>query len=182
MLEGETTGLPRAYDGRTSDFRGGEALEERMNLLKTRRGPRPSWLLLLALPLLLTACSQVGGATLSFWDIVWSMVFFFFWFMAIWIFINIFSDIFRRDDLSGGAKAIWLLALIVLPFLGALIYMLMRPKVTAQDVQMLTRAEAGSKAVASVSTADELTKLKQLKDSGAISDEEYTALKAKILA
>ncbi len=93
-----------------------------------------SWLLLLALPLLLTACNQVGGATLTFWDVVWGMVFFFFWFMAIWIFINIFADIFRRDDMTGASKVIWLIALIFLPFLGALIYLLTRPKVTAQDV------------------------------------------------
>ncbi len=152
-----------------------------MDLLKARRSLRPAWLLLFALPLLLTACNQVGGATLTFWDVVWGMVFFFFWFMAIWIFINVFADIFRRDDLSGGAKAVWILVLIVLPFLGALIYMLMRPKVTAQDVQMLARAEVASKAVAGVSTADELTKLKQLKDAGAITDAEYASLKAKIV-
>jgi uncharacterized membrane protein len=153
-----------------------------MDLLRTRRGPRPAWLLLLALPLLLTACNQVGSATLTFWDVVWGMVFFFFWFMAIWIFINIFADIFRRDDMSGASKAIWLIALIFLPFLGALIYLIMRPKVTAQDVSMMAKAEVAQKAVAGVSTADELTKLKQLKDAGVISEAEYTNLKAKLIS
>ena len=153
-----------------------------MDLLKARRGPRPSWLLLLALPLLLTACNQVGGQSLTFWDVIWGMVFFFFWFMAIWIFINIFADIFRRDDMTGASKVIWLIALIFLPFLGALIYIIARPKVTAQDVRLMTQAEAANKAVAGVSTADELTKLQQLKDSGAITAAEFDTLKAKTLA
>jgi hypothetical protein len=133
-------------------------------------------------PLVLAACNQVGTQQLTFWDIVWSMVVFFFWFMLIWIFIAIFGDIFRRNDLSGGMKAIWIIALIILPFLGAIIYMVMRPKVTAQDVQMMTRAEAAQQAASSVSTADELTKLKQLKDAGAISDAEYATLKAKVMS
>ena len=138
--------------------------------------------LLLALPLLLGACAQVGTATFGFWDVIWSMVAFFFWFMLIWIFISIFGDIFRRNDLSGGMKAVWVLALVVLPFLGALIYMVSRPKVTAQDVQLMARAEAGNQAVASVSTADELTKLAQLKAAGTITDAEYEALKAKLVS
>lgn len=135
-----------------------------------------------ALPLLLAACNQVGTANLTFWDIVWSMVVFFFWFMLIWIFIAIFADIFRRNDLSGGAKAIWLIALVFLPFLGALIYMVMRPKMTAQDVQMATQAEAAQQAAASVSTADQLAKLQQLKDAGTISDAEFEELKKKVMA
>jgi Short C-terminal domain len=153
-----------------------------MDSLKAWKRPRPSWLLVAALPLLLTACNQVGGASLTFWDVVWGMVFFFFWFMAIWIFINVFADIFRRDDISGGSKAIWILFLIILPFLGALIYMVMRPKVTAQDVALMAKAEAGQKAVSQVSTADELTKLKQLKDAGVITDAQYEDLKAKLIA
>ena len=63
------------------------------------------------------------------------MVAFFFWVMAIWIFISIFGDIFRRDDLTGLAKAGWILLIFILPFLGCLIYIIARPKVTAQDVQ-----------------------------------------------
>ena len=115
-------------------------------------------------------------------DFLISMVAFFFWFMAIWIFISIFGDIFRRNDLSGGAKAGWILLIFILPFLGALIYIVMRPKVTAQDVQLMVQAEAANKAVAGVSTADELAKLQQLKDSGAITAAEFDTLKAKALA
>lgn len=132
-------------------------------------------------PLLFAACNQVGTGTLTFWDVVWSMVIFFFWFMFIWIFIQIFADIFRRDDLSGAWKVIWLIVLVVLPFLGALFYMLLRPKATAQDVRMMAQADAAVRAASGVSTADELTKLAQLRDSGAISVPEYEKLKAKLV-
>ena len=115
-------------------------------------------------------------------DVLVSMVAFFFWVMAIWIFIAIFGDIFRRNDLSGGAKAGWVLLLFVLPLFGALIYMVARPKVTAQDVQLMAQADAANKAVAGVSTADEIAKAQQLKDAGAITPAEFEALKAKALA
>jgi uncharacterized membrane protein len=133
------------------------------------------------LGLLVAACSSVGTASITFWDVVWSMVIFFFWFMLIWIFIAIFADIFRRNDLSGGWKAIWILLLVFLPFFGALIYIISRPKVTPQDVTMMAQSEAATAAAASVSTADELAKLAQLKDSGAITVPEYEALKAKLI-
>ncbi len=55
-------------------------------------------------------------------DALWAMLVFFFWFMAIWIFITIFADIFRRNDISGVAKAGWILLIFIVPFLGALIY------------------------------------------------------------
>jgi uncharacterized membrane protein len=66
-------------------------------------------------------------------DWLWAMLAFFFWFMAIWIFIQIFADIFRRRDLSGAGKAGWILVLFVLPLLGALIYLIARPMMPEQD-------------------------------------------------
>ena len=143
--------------------------------------PRPVLPALLALPILLAACSEVGGPALTFWDVVWSFVVFFFWFMFIWIFIALFGDIFRRNDLSGGAKAGWVFLLVILPFLGALIYMIARPKVTAQDVEDLTRMEAASKAAAAVSPADQIAKLSELRAAGAITEAEFESLKAKAI-
>jgi hypothetical protein len=133
-------------------------------------------------PFLFAACNQVGSPTLTFWDVMWGMVAFFFWFMFIWIWITCIGDIFRRNDMSGGSKAIWIVVIIFLPLLGCLIYMIMRPKVTAQDVQMMAQSEAAMKAAGGVSTADELAKLTQLRDSGALTIPEYEALKAKLLA
>ena len=118
----------------------------------------------------------------TFGSVLWAMIVFFFWFMLIWMFIGVFADIFRRNDLSGWGKAGWLLLIFIIPLLGILIYIFTRPKVTAGDVKMMAQVEAQSKAVAGVSTADELTKLQQLKDAGAISQAEYDSLKAKTLA
>jgi hypothetical protein len=69
----------------------------------------------------------------SFGSVIWTMVVFFFWTMAIWLFISMFADIFRRRDLTGAAKAGWTLLLFVLPFVGALIYLASRPAMTEQD-------------------------------------------------
>jgi hypothetical protein len=160
-------------------------LEGSMNLVSVRAalGRRTLPLAILAVvPFLFAACNQVGTASLTFWDIMWSMVVFFFWMMAIFIFISLFADIFRRNDLSGGWKVIWILVLFWIPFFGALIYIISRPKMTAQDLEMATQATAAQKAAAGVSVADQLEKLTQLRDSGAISVPEYEQLKAKLLA
>jgi uncharacterized membrane protein len=144
---------------------------------------RPVVPVLALLMLALSACNQVGTSpgSLGFWDVIWTMIAFFFWFMLIWIFISIFADIFRRNDLTGGWKAIWIIALVFLPFLGALIYIISRPKVTAQDVQLMTQAEAAQKAAMAVSPADQIAKLEQLKASGAITQPEYDELKKKAI-
>ena len=152
-----------------------------MRTLRDMMG-RPVVPALATLALLLAACNEIGQpGQIGFWDVIASMIAFFFWFMFIWIFIAIFSDIFRRNDLTGGWKAIWLILLVFLPFLGALIYMIARPKVTAQDVELMTQAEAAAKAAAAVSPADQIAKLQQLKASGAITEPEYEALKAKAI-
>ena len=119
---------------------------------------------------------------MTFNDIFASMIVFFFWFMAIWIFITVFADIFRRNDLTGLAKAGWIVLIFIIPFIGAMIYIIGRPKVTAQDVKYMARADAASKAAASVSPADELAKLQRLKDAGTITDAEFETLKQKALA
>jgi hypothetical protein len=158
--------------------------EDGMTVLANLRRsmPRPFVPLLAVAALLVAGCAQVGTNSYTFWDGVYSLIVFFFLFTFLMIFISLFGDIFRRNDLSGGAKAGWVLLLVILPFLGCLIYMIVRPKVTQQDVQMMAQAEAANRAVASVSTADELTKLQQLKDSGAITEAQYQDLKAKTLA
>jgi predicted membrane channel-forming protein YqfA (hemolysin III family) len=61
-------------------------------------------------------------------DVIWTMVAIMFWITAIWIFIMVFADIFRRDDIGGGAKAAWLILIFVVPFFGALIYLIARPR------------------------------------------------------
>ena len=114
-------------------------------------------------------------------DALWAMLVFFFWFMAIWIFITIFADIFRRNDLSGGAKAGWILLIFIVPFIGALIYMIARPKMTEQDKQMIEQAQEAQRRIEGYSAADEIAKLATLRDSGKITAEEYEDMKKKAM-
>ena len=117
----------------------------------------------------------------SFGDVLWTLVVFFFWMMAIWIFIAIFGDIFRRRDLSGWAKAGWIFLLFVLPFLGALIYTIARPRMTEQDREDIMRAQEMQRRVEGYSSAEEIEKLARLRDAGEISAEEYESLKRRAL-
>jgi predicted membrane channel-forming protein YqfA (hemolysin III family) len=117
----------------------------------------------------------------SFGDVLWSIIVFFFWVMFIWMFIAVFSDIFRRDDLGGWGKAGWVFLIFVLPFLGILIYMIARPKMTEQDRRMLAEVEEQQRRLRGYSPAEEIAKLAKLRDSGQLSAEEYERLKAKAM-
>jgi hypothetical protein len=112
-------------------------------------------------------------------NVLWTMLVLFFWVMAIWIFIAIFADIFRRNDLSGWAKAGWIFLIFIVPFLGALIYVIARPKMTAQDKEMIEQAQEAQRRVEGYSPADEIAKLAALRDKGEISADEYNDLKRK---
>ncbi len=115
----------------------------------------------------------------SFGNVLWTMVVLFFWVMAIWIFIAIFADIFRRNDLSGWGKAGWIFLIFIVPFLGALIYVIARPKMTEQDKQIIEQAQEAQRRIEGYSAADEIAKLAALRDKGEISADEYNDLKRK---
>jgi ABC-type multidrug transport system fused ATPase/permease subunit len=117
----------------------------------------------------------------------WSILFFFGWVMWLFLLFRIFADIFRSDDLGGFAKALWLIFVILVPFLGVFVYVIARGgSMTRRDVQ---RTEAQQQqfdsyvrdAAGSVSTADELDKLAQLRVQGVLTDEEFAAQKARVL-
>ncbi len=119
-------------------------------------------------------------------DIFWVLVWFYLMFIWIWLMISILSDIFRRQ-MSGGLKAIWVLVLIAFPILGALAYLI----ANGSDMQvragkaMAAAEEAQAdyiRSVAGSSTADELRKLAELRDSGVLTADEFAAQKAKLLA
>jgi hypothetical protein len=128
------------------------------------------------------------AADYPFLNILWSMIIFFLWVAWIWILILILSDVFRRRDLSGCGKAAWTVFVIVLPFLGVLIYLIAESdgmaERRAQDEQgQRAQMDAYVKSVAgSGGPAAEIDKAKQLLDSGATNQTEYEALKAKALA
>lgn len=110
------------------------------------------------------------------------MLIFFFWIIYIWMFIAIFSDIFRRDDLSGWAKAGWILLIIIVPFIGILIYLIARPRMTEQDKRMMGMWHERDRRASGYSTADEIAKLAKLREEGTISAEEFENLKRHALA
>jgi hypothetical protein len=114
-------------------------------------------------------------------DVLWAMLVFFFWFMAIWLFIAIFGDIFRREDLSGWGKAGWIFLIFILPFIGILIYMIARPKMTEQDRRMAQEANERQRRLSGYSAADEVAKLAALRDAGQITAEEYEEMKRRAM-
>jgi hypothetical protein len=119
---------------------------------------------------------------MGLWDVIVAMVVFYFWFMFIWIFITIVADIFRREDVSGWGKAAWLFLLVIFPFLGALIYMIARPKMTEQDKRIMTELEEKQRRLSGFSAADEIAKATELKNSGAITEAEFEEMKRRALA
>lgn len=122
-------------------------------------------------------------------DVFWSMMWFFLWIAWIWVLISVVADIFRSRDLSGWAKAFWVILVILVPWLGVLVYLIARGDKMA-DRQMedamaqdqAQRAYIQSAAGTSPSMADELHKLSELKSSGVLSDAEFESQKARLLA
>jgi flagellar biosynthesis/type III secretory pathway M-ring protein FliF/YscJ len=121
-------------------------------------------------------------------QILWSMIWFFLFFIWIWILITVFADIFRSQDLGGWAKAIWTIFVIFVPYLGVFVYLIARghkmhehaaEAAQAQNAaaQEYIRQAAGT----AKSPADEIARLADLHDKGTISDAEYEQLKAKAL-
>jgi len=102
--------------------------------------------------------------------------------MAIWIFIAVFADIFRRNDIHGLAKAGWIVLIFLIPFVGALIYIIARPKMTEQDKRMIAQAQEQQRRLSGFSPADEISKLAVLRDEGKISPQEFETLKQRALA
>ncbi len=122
-------------------------------------------------------------------QVVWSLLWFTLFFMWIWMVISIFSDILSSPDMGGWAKALWTIFVVFLPFLGVLVYLIARGhKMTehaaqrAQAQEEATRSYIQQAAGSAPTSADQIAKAAQLRDSGAITEEEYQALKAKALA
>jgi hypothetical protein len=127
------------------------------------------------------------AADYPFLDVLWTMLIFFAWVIWFWILITIFADVFRRHDISGWKKAIWVVFLIVTPFLGVLIYLIVNHE--GMNERNLRQARASQeqfsdyvKSVSGGGAAAEIEKAKQLLDSGAISQAEFEQIKAKALA
>jgi ABC-type multidrug transport system fused ATPase/permease subunit len=120
-------------------------------------------------------------------QVFWSFLWFFMFFIWIWLLIIVFSDIFRSHDLSGWAKALWIIFVIIVPYLGVFVYLIARGHKMQEHAAEAAQAQDQAarqyiQQVTTTSTADELTKLADLKAQGVIDDAEYASLKAKALA
>jgi hypothetical protein len=128
----------------------------------------------------------VLAADYPFLDILWTMFIFFLFVIWIWILITVFADIFRRKDVGGGTKALWIIFVIVLPYLGVLVYLIANHDGMADRniEQMQKQQEATDAYIKSVAggSAAEIEKAKGLLDSGAITQAEFDQIKAKALA
>lgn len=135
----------------------------------------------------LTAFPQLKSTVQRFWEVIWFIIVSLVFISYLMMLFNIIADMFRDPDLSGALKAIWMVAFIFLPLLACLAYLIARgggmgrrQVEAAQRTQ--DRQEAYIKSVAGASPTDEISRGKSLLDSGAISQTEFNALKAKALA
>jgi len=128
------------------------------------------------------------GADYPFLDVFWTMLVFFVWVAWFMLLFRVIGDIFRRHDVSGFVKVLWLIFVIVVPFLGVFIYLIANNK--GMTERSISRAQAQQQqfdayvqsAAGSGGAATEIDKAKQLLDSGAITQSEFDALKQKALA
>jgi general stress protein CsbA len=126
------------------------------------------------------------AADYPFLDVLWTMILFFAWVAWIWIAITCFADIFRRHDIGGWHKALWVVFIIVVPFLGVLVYLIAQHDGMRERSleQAKTQKEAFDQYVRETAggPATEIAKAKELLDAGAITQAEFESLKTKALA
>jgi Short C-terminal domain/Phospholipase_D-nuclease N-terminal len=128
------------------------------------------------------------ASSYPFLDVFWTILVFFVWVAWFMLLFRVFGDIFRRHDIGGGAKVLWLIFVILVPFLGVFVYLIAENK--GMTERNLERMQASQQqfddyvrtTAASGGSAAEIEKAKQLLDSGAITQAEFDALKAKALA
>jgi hypothetical protein len=129
------------------------------------------------------------ASSYPFLDVLWTMFIFFLWVIWFWLLFTVFVDVFRRHDIHGGKKTLWLIFVIILPFLGVFIYIITQndgmtqrnlDRAKAQQAQFdsYVRETAGGGGGA----ATEIANAKQLLDQGAITQAEFDAIKQKALA
>jgi hypothetical protein len=130
----------------------------------------------------------IVAADYPFLDVLWTMLIFFAWVIWFWLLITILVDVFRRRDIGGGTKTLWIIFLIVIPFIGVFAYLITNhddmadrnlQQAKAQQAQFDSYVQS---VAASGGAAAEIDKAKQLLDSGAITQQEFDAIKQKALA
>jgi hypothetical protein len=128
------------------------------------------------------------AADYPFLDVLWTLIIFFLWIIWFFLLFRVIADIFRRKDIGGGTKALWLIFVILLPFLGVFVYLIVHSddiadrdiksaQASQQQFDQYVQSVAGSGGPAA-----EIDKAKQLLESGAITQQEFDSIKAKALA
>ncbi len=124
-----------------------------------------------------------------FWDLMGTMLVFFFWVIWIWILIDVFADLFRRHDIGGGSKVLWMIFVIFLPYLGVFIYLISQSSGMAErklarerEAEQQFAGYVQNAAASGGGSAAEIEKAKALLDSGAITEAEFNTLKQKALS
>jgi Phospholipase_D-nuclease N-terminal/Short C-terminal domain len=132
---------------------------------------------------------MIVAADYPFLEVLWTMLIFFAWVWWFWLLISIAGDVFRRRDIGGGMKAVWLLFMLFVPFLGVFVYLISQHDGMAERSLERARKDQArmddyvrSVATSEAGAAGEIDRAKKLLDDGAISQAEFETLKAKALA
>jgi hypothetical protein len=124
----------------------------------------------------------LANADFSVGEFLLWMLWIFLFVVWFWLLITIFSDVFRRHDIHGGVKTLWIIFVIVFPFLGIFIYLITQSKGMAErNIAQAQAQQEQLRQMVGTSSADELMKLDQLKASGSITDDEYQKMRAKAI-
>ncbi|MCU1667230.1 MAG: integral rane protein [Blastococcus sp.] len=135
-----------------------------------------------------------SSSSYPFLSLVWTMFVFFGWILWFWLLIMVYTDMFRRRDIGGGAKTLWVIFTLLVPFIGVLTYLITQGRSMGERREQEAQRQRSAmdeyvRSVAATSTngsgsngADEIVKAKSLLDSGAITADEYDAMKRKVLA
>ena len=122
-------------------------------------------------------------------QLLWSMLWFFMFIIWFWLLVTVFGDIFRSDDMGGFAKALWIIFIVLFIYLGVLVYFIARGKgMQERNIKQMKSAQAAQEEYlrsvvgSSSGASEEIARLADLRDKGAITEEEFQALKAKALA
>lgn len=128
------------------------------------------------------------ASSYPFLSVMWTLLVIFAWVIWFWLLITVFADLFRRHDIGGGVKALWIIFVIILPFLGVLVYLIAESHGIAERTQKQAQTQQSQfddyvKTVAAQSDpTEQIAKAKGLLDSGAITQAEFDSIKTKALA
>jgi hypothetical protein len=130
---------------------------------------------------------MILAADYPFLEVIWTMVIFFAFVVWLWILFTVLADIFRRHDASGGVKVLWIIFVVVLPYLGVFVYLIaehkgMTERAIEKQREMKAQADEYVRSVAQTSPAEQIAQAKELLDGGSITQSEFDQIKQRALS